>query len=168
VPRAVTRVNLVVAIARNGIIGRNGQLPWRLPSDLRQFRHITLGHPIVMGRVTHESIARPLPGRRNVVVTRDSSRVAAGCEAVASLGAALRLLKDSPEVMIIGGRGLYAEALPIADRLFITEVLAEVEGDVSFPPFQAAEFRELECVEHPAAEGDEFACRFRILERING
>jgi len=162
------RVNLVVAVARNGIIGRNGQLPWRMPSDLRQFRRITLGHPIVMGRVTHESIARALPGRRNVVVTRDAARVAAGCEAVASLGAALELLKDSPDVMIIGGRGLYAEALPIADRLFMTEVLGDVDGDVSFPSFDLAHFRELECVENPAGEGDEFACRFRVLERVNG
>jgi dihydrofolate reductase len=161
------RVNLVVAVARNGVIGRKGQLPWRLPSDLRQFRRITLGHPVVMGRVTHESIGRALPGRRNVVITRDSSRVAVGCEAVASLEAALKLLMDEPEVMIIGGRGLYAEALPMADRLYLTEVLADVEGDVSFPPFEPADFKELECVGHPAEEGDEFACRFRVLERVN-
>lgn len=162
------RVNLVVAVARNGIIGREGQLPWRLPSDLRQFRRITLGHPIVMGRVTHESIGRALPGRRNIVVTRDASRVAVGCEAVASLEAAFQLLSSEPEVMIIGGRGLYTEALPIADRLYITEVLADVDGDVSFPPFDPSEFHELECVENPAGEGDEFACRFRVLARVNG
>lgn len=162
------RVNIVVAVARNGIIGRDGQLPWRLPSDLRQFRRITLGHPIVMGRLTHESIGRALPGRRNIVVTRDASRVAVGCEAASSLGAALELLKDAPEVMIVGGRGLYAEALPLTDRLYLTEVLADVEGDVSFPVFEPADFRELESIEHPAAEGDEFACRFRVLERVNG
>ena len=162
------RVSIVVAVARNGVIGRGGQLPWRLPSDLRQFRRTTLGHPVVMGRVTHESIGRALPGRRNVVITRDPTRVAAGCEVVPSLQSALALLKDEAEVMIIGGRGLYAEALPLADRLYLTEVLAEVAGDVSFPVFSPADYRELECTPIPPAEDDEFACRLRVLERVNG
>lgn len=160
------RLSLVVAVARNGVIGREGQLPWRLPADLRYFRRLTLGHPVVMGRITHESIGRALPGRRNVVVTRDASRVAEGCESAHSLVDALYLLREVPEVMIIGGRALYAEALPRADRLYLTEVQAAVEGDVYFPDFDRAAFREISREEHAPEAGDDYPCTFLTLERI--
>jgi dihydrofolate reductase len=129
----VPRVTLILARARNGVIGARGGLPWRLPEDLAFFKRTTMGHPIVMGRKTWESIGRPLPGRRSVVVTRDRTFAAAGAEVVHSLEEAIALCAGSDEIFVIGGAQLYEEALPRADRLLLTEIHADFEGDVVLP-----------------------------------
>ncbi|KKB62431.1 diacylglycerol kinase [Robbsia andropogonis] len=133
-PLSQPPLTLIVARARNGVIGRDNQLPWHLPEDLAYFKKTTMGAPVVMGRKTHESIRRPLPGRRNVVVTRDPAREFAGCDAVNSLEAALQACASDgvPEVFLIGGAQLYREGMSLAQRLLITEVDADVEGDAFF------------------------------------
>ncbi len=157
------RVNLVVALADNGVIGRDGGLPWQLPADLKHFREITWGHPIVMGRRTHESIGRVLPGRLNVVISRDPHCAAAGCVVVPDLEAALAAAGAVPEVMIVGGAAVYAAALPRAMRLFLTEVHALVDGDVRFPDFDRRAWRETAREPH-RGEG-EYDYSFVTLER---
>jgi dihydrofolate reductase len=136
------RVSLVVAWARNRVIGRAGTLPWHLPEDLRRFKQTTLGHPIVMGRKTWDSIGRPLPGRRSIVITRNVHWAAAGCETAASLEQALAMCQGAPEVFVIGGAQLFARALPLAQRLILTQIDADFEGDVFFPPIDLAAWRE--------------------------
>ena len=129
------QISLVVAMDRQRAIGVGGALPWHLPADLRHFREITMGKPIIMGRRTYESIGRALPGRRNIVVTRNRGwPVPSGCEVVYSLDDALALTASAAEVMIIGGAALYRCALPRTQRIYLTEVQAEVGGDVHFPP----------------------------------
>ena len=140
--RSQPRVNLIVAWDRGRVIGRGGTLPWHLPEDLRRFRRITMGHPIVMGRRTWESIGRALPGRCNIVVTRNPDWSASGCERATSLGHALALCEGGPEVFVIGGVRLFTEALPLAQRLFVTEIDANFGGDTYFPPMQTAAWRE--------------------------
>lgn len=127
------RITLIVARDRQGGIGRDNALPWHLPEDLQHFKSTTLGHPIVMGRRTFESIGRPLPGRRNIVVSRSPQWSPIGCEKVDSLEAARALCCDAPELFVIGGAQLYASALPQADRLLITEVDVDAQADVFFP-----------------------------------
>ncbi|MCC6709786.1 MAG: type 3 dihydrofolate reductase [Gammaproteobacteria bacterium] len=161
------KLALVVAMARNGVIGREGTLPWHLPADLQRFRAITMGKPIVMGRRTHESIGRPLPGRRNIILSSAPDYVAAGCEVFASLDAALTALAAVDEVMIVGGAALYAEALPRAARLYLTDVEATLDGDVFFPAFDRAQWREVAHEPHDADERNEHAYCFRVLERIS-
>ncbi|MEQ8659886.1 MAG: dihydrofolate reductase [Gammaproteobacteria bacterium] len=158
---------MVVALDNGGVIGRAGTLPWHLPDDLRRFRAITMDKPIVMGRRTHASIGRALPGRRNLVLTRDRDYVAPGCEVCASLDAALARCAAAPEVMIIGGAAVYREALPRAQRLYLTEVDARIEGDVHFPPLDAAAWREVSCEAHPRDANHAYAFRFRVLERVS-
>lgn len=158
-------LSLVVAVARNGVIGRNNRLPWRLPDDLAYFKRVTMGHPVVMGRRTHESIGKPLSGRKNVVVTRDPHYHAPGCTVVTSLDAAWEAAGDAAEVCVIGGTSLFAESLPKADRIHLTEVQAEVEGDTFFPPFDRREWTEREVARHPADERHEFPFRIVVLDR---
>lgn len=159
------RINLVVAVARNGVIGRAGGLPWHLPADLKRFRAITMGHPIIMGRVTHASIGKPLPGRRNIVVSTHPADIHPACEVAGSLTEALAMAGTVDEVMIIGGRALYAAALPLAGRLFLTEVNAMVDGDVHFPDFSRSEWQEVARESHPADEANEYPFSFVTLER---
>jgi dihydrofolate reductase len=161
------KLSLVVAMARNGVIGRDGGLPWQLPADLKRFRAITMGKPIVMGRRTHESIGRALPGRRNIVLSREPTYQAADCEVFVSLDAALAALSSEAEVMIIGGAVLYAEALPRAARLYLTEVDAELAGDVHFPDFDPAAWHELERDAHGSDASHRYRYSFVVLERIN-
>lgn len=130
---AKPRISLIAALARNRVIGRAGALPWHLPEDLRRFKALTLGHPLIMGRRTWESIGRPLPGRRNLVVTRQAGFVAPGAEVFHDLRAALEAVAGASEVFVIGGGEVYAAALPLADRLHLTELHADVEGDALFP-----------------------------------
>ncbi len=154
--------SLVVAMARNRVIGRDNALPWRLPEELAHFKRVTMGHPIVMGRRTWESIGRPLPGRQNIVVTRTPGYAAPGCTVVASLEEAWRAAGDAAEVCIIGGTTLFEETLPIADRIHLTEVEAEVEGDTWFPEFDRSQWSEREVARHPA--DGRHAYPFRILQ----
>ncbi len=139
------RISIVAAIARGGVIGRDNAIPWRVPEDARHFRALTMGHPVVMGRRTWDSLPtpyRPLPGRRNVVLSRDPDWRAAGAERAGSLDEALGLVDGAPRVFVIGGADVYAAALPIADDLLLTEIDADVDGDTVFPPFDATDFEE--------------------------
>jgi dihydrofolate reductase len=140
-PTVRPRITLLVACARNGVIGRGNTLPWHLPEDLQHFKATTLGHPIVMGRRTFESIGRPLPGRRTIVVSRDPAWAHPGCERAGSLDEAIALCAAAQEVFVVGGAQIYAEALPLADQLLVTDIELEVEGDAFFPPIDAADWR---------------------------
>jgi dihydrofolate reductase len=135
---------LIVAYARDRVIGRDGALPWHYREDLQHFKRETTGHAIVMGRKTHESIGRPLPGRRNLVVTRQGGYASAGCEFHGSLASAIAAARESDDCpFVIGGAQIYALALPLATRLVITEVQRDVEGDVFFPAFEEADWVEV-------------------------
>jgi dihydrofolate reductase len=165
-------IAIYVAIAENGVIGRDGGLPWRLSSDLKRFRAGTMGKPIVMGRKTFEGIGRPLPGRHNIVVTRDPDYRAEGVEAAGSLGDAItlarvrgRCMAGADEICIIGGGDIYRQAMPLADRLHVTHVLAPVDGDTLFPPIDAARWRAVSSRDFPAGEKDSHATRHTVYER---
>lgn len=131
----MTTLTLIVARARNGVIGNRNQLPWRLPEDLAFFKRTTMGAPVIMGRNTHESIGRALPGRRNIVVTRDGARCFPGCDTVTNLDDALALAAQdgAPQAFLIGGAQLYAQGLHRASRLLVTEIAADFAGDATFP-----------------------------------
>lgn len=146
---------LIAAVARNGVIGRDNQLPWRLKSDLQHFKATTTGSPILMGRHTWESLGRPLPGRRNLVVTRNLEYAAPGAEVFDSPEAALETMHGAPRVFVIGGAELYRQILDQADRLLITEVWADVEGDAHFPEIDPACFEETRREEHSADPDNE-------------
>lgn len=136
-------IGLVVAVARNGGIGKNNALPWRIPEDLKRFKALTLGHPVIMGRATHESIGKPLVERRNIVVSTTRAEFP-GCEVVRSFDEAITLAQTSDTMpMIIGGARLYAEALPQATHLFLTEVDRDVDADTFFPPWDRSQWREV-------------------------
>jgi dihydrofolate reductase len=153
------RLALVAAVARNGVIGRDNALVWHEPQDQRHFRALTLGCPVVMGRRTWESLParfRPLPGRRNVVVTRQAGYDAAGAETAPGLAAALERLQDAEQVFVIGGAELYAAALPRADTLELTEIDADLDGDTHFPPFDRRAFVEASRAPQVAADGTRF------------
>jgi dihydrofolate reductase len=158
-------LSLVVAMARNRVIGRNNQLPWHLPAELAHFKRVTLGHPVVMGRRTYESIGKSLPGRLNIVVTRNPDFRAPGCTVVASLEAAWKAAGDAAEVSVIGGTSLFRAALPIADRIHLTEVQADIPGDTFFPEFDRGEWVETEVARHGADERHAHAFRILLLER---
>ncbi len=161
-----------VARSINGVIGRDNDLPWRLKSDLAIFKACTLGKPIIMGRKTWDSLPRkPLPGRMNIVLTRDQSFEPAGAVVTDNWSEAVQIAKEQAaddgvdEVCVIGGRALFELALPKAKRLYLTEVAAEVEGDVRFPDFDESAWTEVRREAHPAGEGDDHAFVFRVLER---
>jgi len=163
---------LVVARARNGVIGRDGVLPWRLRSDLAWFKANTMGKPMIMGRKTWDSLpVKPLPGRMNIVLTRDGSFEARGALAFEDFSEALQTAREQAEedgageVCVIGGTALFAMALPKARRLYLTEVETAPEGDAHFPPFDEAAWTEVHREAHPAGEKDDHAFTFRILER---
>lgn len=164
---------IVVAFADNGVIGRDNKLIWRLKSDLRRFRELTWGKPLLMGRRTYQSIGRPLPGRETVVLTRDPAFAAEGVavartwdEAVAAADeAAVRMGGDA--IMVVGGAEVYALALPRTERLYLTEVHAAPEGDTHFPAFDRAAFRETRREDHPKGPDDEYAFTFVDLERCS-
>ncbi len=160
------KLSLVVAMDKNRVIGIDGGLPWHLSSDLKYFRDITMGKPIIMGRKTHESIGRPLPGRQNIVVSRNSEFIAEGCDVVTSVEAALKLVENVPEVMMIGGASLYVDVLPAADQLYMTEVHAEVEGDTWFPELDVAEWQELSRTEFSADDKNDHDYSFVVLDRV--
>lgn len=158
--------SLIVARAANGIIGKDNGMPWHLPADLAHFKRTTMGRPVIMGRRTWESIGRPLPGRRNVVVTRNTGFLAPGAEVVGSLEDAWRVLADADEVFVIGGGQLYAETLPGADRVYVTEIGKAIEGDTRFPDLDPSEWRETVLGEHAPDDRNAHPLRFRLLERV--
>jgi dihydrofolate reductase len=166
------RLVLVAAVAENGVIGRDGDMPWRLPGDLKHFKALTLGKPVIMGRRTFDSIGRrPLPGRPNIVLTRDPAFRAEGVRVASSIETALGIAKEeaarlnADEIAVIGGSTLYAETLPRADRLYLTEVHASPEGTVRFPDFDRGEWREISR-EPQQAPGETYRYSFVTLERL--
>lgn len=163
-------VSLIAAVAENGVIGRDGALPWSLPADLRHFRTLTTGHHVVMGRRTHDSIGRALPERVNLVLTHRPESLAPGCRAVASLDEALRIAREAgeSELFVIGGAALYALALPLADRVHLTRVAATIDGDVRFPALDPECWQEVWCERRPADERNAHALAFTRLEARAG
>ena len=164
-------ISLIVARARNGVIGRDGDLPWRLPSDLKFFKRTTLGKPCVMGRRTWESLPFALPGRANLVLTRQKGYVADGAEVFNDFNAMMAAAHaeagaaGADEIMVIGGAGLYARALPVAGRVYVTEVEADVEGDTVLPEL-GAEWEVVHEGERVRGERDEYGFRVRVYERV--
>lgn len=153
------RITLIAAMARNRVIGANNALPWRLPEDLQRFKSLTLGHPIIMGRKTWQSLGRPLPGRTNIVVSRSADFAAPGAAVVGSLDAAVAMAASAGagEVFIIGGAEIYAQALPLADCLQLTEIDHDFTGDAHFPAFAPAEWRETARTLHHAETDFDYA-----------
>ena len=141
-PPARPRLSIIVAVGRNGVIGVDGQLPWRLPDDLKRFKVLTMGHTLVMGRKTHESIGRLLPGRRTIIVSRNPAYRVEGATVVDSVGRAIAAATGESEVFVVGGGEIYALALPLADRLLVTDVDLAPEGDAFFPPIDATRWQQ--------------------------
>ncbi|HPR07562.1 MAG TPA: dihydrofolate reductase [Denitromonas sp.] len=158
---------LIAAVASNGAIGKDNALPWRLKADLAHFKAATLGHPIVMGRKTWESLGRPLPGRTNIVISRDRNYAAPGALVVNSLAAAVAACADHEQLFVIGGAQIYALALPLADRLLLTEVDASIEGDAFFPTVDRAAFEETERRHQPRDADNDHAADFVDYRRVN-
>ena len=159
-------ISLIVAMDRNRLIGRDNGLPWHLPADLRHFKSITLGKPVVMGRKTYESIGKPLPERHNIVVTRTADFAAPGCTVVGSPDAAVAAAGAAAEIMVIGGAQLYADFLPRAQRIYLTRVDADFEGDAWFPELRASEWHEVARSEGVVDERNVHPHAFIVLERV--
>ena len=159
------RVSLIAALAENRVIGRDNTLPWRLPADLKRFRRLTTGHPILLGRKNYESIGRPLPERTNIILTRDRAYRAPGCIVVDTLEAAYAATSAASEMFVIGGGELYAQTLARADRLYLTWVHAQVPGDTFFPTFDLADWTEIERERHEADGDHAYAFSFVTYDR---
>jgi len=157
------RIYLVAAVAANGIIGASGKLPWHIPGELQHFKRLTLGHPVIMGRHTWESLKGPLPQRENIVVTRTPGYEAPGAAVASSLGAALALCICEPVAFVIGGTQLFGEALPHAAGMVLTEIQRDYEGDTRFPAWDRSQWRESQREAHTAADGTRFD--FVLYER---
>ena len=165
----MTRIALVVAVARNGVIGRDGGLPWHLSSDLKRFKDITMGKPVIMGRKTWESLPKkPLPGRPNIVITRQKDFAAEGATVAATPEAALAEAGPVDEVAIIGGGEIYRMFMPLAHRLYLTEVDLDAGGDTHFPEINPRHWREVAREEHPQGPKDSAPFTLRILDRVDG
>jgi dihydrofolate reductase len=156
---------LVVAVAENGVIGKDNALLWRLPDDLKQFKAVTMGKPVIMGRKTYDSIGKPLPGRTNIVISRQPGLRIEGCTVVDSLDAAFDAAGSVPDIAVIGGADIYRQALPLANVIYLTEVHAAFHGDVTFPALSPDEWRETSRVPHPADERHAYAFTFVTLQR---
>lgn len=165
-------IALVVAVAENNVIGRNGRLPWRIPSELQHFKRITMGKPLIMGRKTFASLKRPLEGRDNIVITHDSAFSAAGALHAATLEEAVRLAAEcaatrgADEIMVIGGAQIYELSLQLAQRLYLTRIHASVEGDTYFPVLDEAAWRETETTKYEPGPKDDYGYTLSILDRI--
>lgn len=159
------RVYVVAAVAANGVIGAGGKLPWHLPEDLKHFKQLTLGHPVIMGRKTWESLKGPLPHRENIVVTRNRDYLAPGAAVATSLEGALALCAGEPVAFVIGGTSLFRESLPIAAGLVLTEIARDYEGDTRFPAWDRSQWREAQREAHTAADGTRFD--FVLYERTS-
>jgi dihydrofolate reductase len=158
-------ISLVAAMAKGRVIGKDNKMPWHLPADLAHFKKITLGKPVVMGRKTFESIGRPLPGRRNVIISREKNKIIEHAECVTSLESAFSLLSEEPEIMIIGGATIYQQALEMADKLYLTYIDLNCEGDAFFPAFDEKRFEIKSQEAHEPDEKNSLAYQFLCLER---
>ncbi|GAB4287883.1 MAG: dihydrofolate reductase [Methylophaga sp.] len=159
-------LSIIVAMDENGLIGKDNDLPWRLSADLQHFRKVTMHKPIIMGRRTHESIGRPLPGRQNIVISQQQDYQAEGCDVVHSFDEALALCTEQEEVMIMGGASLYQQILPKADKLYLTRVHASLEGDTWFPDWSLEDWALVSCEDHQADEKNEYDYSFMLYQRI--
>ncbi|MGA8864132.1 MAG: dihydrofolate reductase [Gallionella sp.] len=162
------RVSLIVAMAKNRVIGIDNTLPWRLPADLKHFKALTMGHHIVMGRKTYESIGKPLPGRTSVVVTRNPEYAAAGVIVVNSLQAAISACGDDDEIFVIGGAELYLQAIALADRIYLTEIDSDASGDAYFPDFRLDEWLEISRDKQNQLEPQPLQFDFVVYQRKDG
>ncbi|HZV97745.1 MAG TPA: dihydrofolate reductase [Methylophilaceae bacterium] len=153
----MSRLSLIAAVAHNRVIGFNNTLPWHLPEDLKRFRALTTGHHIIMGRKTYESLNRLLPDRTTVIVTRNPDYAVPGALVASSLQQAIELCGDDDEVFLIGGAELYHDGLRLADKLYMTEIDAEYEGDAFFPVFDLSAWQEISCEQHTSAQGLKFS-----------
>ncbi|PIP65707.1 hypothetical protein COU77_00420 [Candidatus Peregrinibacteria bacterium CG10_big_fil_rev_8_21_14_0_10_49_16] len=165
------KVSLIAAASENNVIGKSGHLPWDLPDDRKYFRDATKGKPVIMGRKTYESLPeniRPMPDRRNIVITRDKARSLLGCDTVSSLEEALLIAEqdDPDEVFVIGGGDIYHLALPIADRIYLTRVHADIDGDTYFPEVDGNEWKEVMREEHGKDEKHEYAFTYLMYDRL--
>ena len=158
-------ISLIVAVSANGVIGRGDELPWHLSDDLKRFKQLTLGKPIVMGRKTFESIGRALPGRQNIVLTRQSEFAADDCDVVSSIDAAIAASGDAGEIVVIGGSEIYKLFLPLAERIYMTRVHIEVDGEVRFPELDDELWQEFEREHHDADDLNEYEFTTSVLER---
>jgi dihydrofolate reductase len=161
-------ISLIWAMAENRVIGKDNRLPWHLPADLRHFKSLTLGKPILMGRKTWESLPGLLPDRQHIVLSRDMAYRADGCSLVHSVAEALDAAGEAPELMVVGGAALYEAMLPLADRLYVTLVHAEAEGDTFFPPFTLSEWEEVVREDHPQDDRNPYPYSFLELRRKRG
>ena len=159
-------VSLIVAMARNGVIGKDNRLPWHLPGDLKRFKRLTMGHHIIMGRKTYESIGKLLPGRTSVIVTRRQDYLVPGAITAHSLEDAIERCANDDEIFVIGGAEIYRAALPLADRLLITQIDRESAGDTSFPPVDWSRWREVERQPYPEADAQSLPAQFIVYARI--
>lgn len=167
-PTSNITINLIAAMAENRVIGKAGQLPWRLPDEMKHFMRLTTGHTVVMGRKTFESIGcKPLPNRRNVILSRNPDYAPKGVEVVPTLVKAFELVKPGDHVFICGGEQAYRDALPLADRLYLTIVHAKVEGDTHFPELHATHWKLTDSVRHEADERHAYAFTFHCYERLS-
>jgi len=158
-------LSIVVAMDENRLIGKDNQLPWHLPADLAYFKKITTGKSILMGRKTYDSIGRPLPNRRNIVISRNLKTLITGCEVVSSIDEALSITKDEDEVMVIGGASLCEQLLHRVNRLYITKIEGKFDGDVYFPEYKESDWRQISCESHLQDDSNQHAHHFIVLER---
>lgn len=164
-PAVRARVSLIVAMSRNRVIGRDNAIPWRIPAELQRFKQLTMGHHIVMGRKTWDSIGRLLPGRTTVIVTRNAQLRVEGALIASSLTEALRLAAHDDEIFVIGGAEIFAQALPLAQRLYLTTVDIEIDGDTFMPPFDPTEWHRVRSEAHPADPTNPLPWVLEIYER---
>jgi dihydrofolate reductase len=160
-------ISLLVAMDKNQLIGKDNDLPWRLPADLAYFKRVTMGHPIIMGRKTYDSIGRPLPGRENIIVTRDTSYEAEGCKVIHSIEEIVKMNEQTDqELFVIGGAEIFKEILPHSDRLYITEINEEFDGDTYFPAFDKAEWKVISEEQGIKDEKNPYDYTFLVYEKI--
>jgi dihydrofolate reductase len=159
------KLAIIVATDEQGLIGKDNDLPWKLSADLQYFRKVTMGKPIIMGRNTHDSIGRALPGRKNIVVTSNSQFIAEGCTVVCSIEQAVTECEDAEEVMVMGGASLYKQFLPHAHRLYLTQVHASLEGDTWFPDWQRSEWQQVSREDHVADDKNDYDYSFIVFDR---
>jgi dihydrofolate reductase len=160
------KISIVVAMAANRVIGKDNQLPWHLPADLKYFKKTTMGKPILMGRKTYESIGRPLPGRTNIVITRDKNYDAPGCVVVHSINGAMQAAAQQDEVMVIGGAELYRQILPRTDSIYLTRINEDFEGDTLFLELDSSEWQEVERLDCDADDKNPYTYSFIKLDRV--
>ena len=160
------KISIIVAAATNNVIGSDGELPWRLPEDLKRFKQLTIGKPVIMGRLTYESIGKPLPDRRNIVLSARKGLNIEGCDVVDTPDAAIRLAGGAEEVMVIGGGGVYSQMLPMADRIYMTRINGTFDGDTFFPELDDKEWQVVDRVDFPADESRQFGFSFVTLDRV--